>query len=75
MIKKQVCEKLEVEIKMLKLMQEHLREHHRVIKRASAQGENNIQLDSASMHILKFTLVLSRRRLLKAFIVKRVVIS
>jgi hypothetical protein len=57
------------------MMQEHLREHHRVIKRASAQGENNIQLGSASMHILKFTLVLSRRRLLKAFIVKRVVIS
>jgi hypothetical protein len=57
------------------MMQEHLREHHRVIKRASAQGENHIQLDSASMHILKFTLVLSRRRLLKAFIVERVVIS
>jgi hypothetical protein len=55
------------------MMQEHPREHHRVIKRASAQGENNIRLDSASMHILKFTLVLLRRRSLKAFIVKRVV--
>jgi hypothetical protein len=56
-------------------MQEHLREHHRFIKRASEQGENNIQLDSANMHILKFALVLSRRCLLKAFIVERVVVS
>jgi hypothetical protein len=31
-------------------MQEHPREHYRVDKRACAQGENNIQLDSASMH-------------------------